>query len=42
MMNRKWPKWIFGSIVKHFTDAMNGYSIPIYVEGEYQDDIDDN
>ena len=37
-MNANWPRWIFASIAEHFKD--NTDSLPMMVEGEQRDDLD--
>jgi hypothetical protein len=37
-MNKNWPRWIFASVAKHFTDAAAAASLPMYVESAPTDE----
>lgn len=34
--NPNWPRWIFATVSKHFTDAAAAVSIPLFIEGQHR------
>lgn len=40
MINKNWLRWIHVSIHKHFSDAMQVESIPLFIEGQHRDTRD--
>lgn len=39
-INHNWPRWIFASVSKHFTDAMAEHEVPIFIEGQHRDTVE--
>ena len=35
--NPNWPRWIFATVSKHFTDAAIAANIPLFIEGQHRD-----
>ena len=35
MLNQHWPRWVFASISKHFSDNRQG--LPLFIEGQQRD-----
>ena len=35
--NPNWPRWIFATVSKHFTDASQVAGTPLFIEGQHRD-----
>jgi len=35
--NPNWPRWIFASVSKHFTDSVSAAGLTLFIEGQHRD-----